>query len=85
MSTLPADPDYILVCVSVGFPAIVAFYDHNGQLVTTMNNHRGMPGAPIRLISPAPIMFNPGPNNNQQPQQGKPYLLNFLPLARSSF
>ena len=61
--------DIIVNFLSLGYPACVAFYDQNGQLVT-MNNPRGMTGAPIRLVSPAPIMFNAAPPNAQQPQQG---------------
>lgn len=57
----------------LGIPAIVAFYDQNGQLVTTMNNPRAMPGAPFRLMSPAPIMFNQANNNSQQ--QGQPLVV----------
>lgn len=54
-----------------GYPAILAFYDQNGQLVT-MNNARGMGGTPIRLVSPAPIMFNSnGQATGPQGQSGR--------------
>ncbi|XP_052763067.1 pumilio homolog 1-like isoform X2 [Mya arenaria] len=38
-----------------------AYYDQNGQLV--MGNPRGMPGASMRLVSPAPVLVSAG---NQQ-------------------
>ena len=34
-----------------------AYYDQSGQLI--MGNSRGI-GTPLRLISPAPILMNPG-------------------------